>query len=151
MVQTESGATPIPNPNRAIVAAQNAERIAQRRSVATLAADVARTSSRSLQRGARRQVGGTFEALQALPPATLSTPSFGLSSDDARRLISAFQFAPSREVLSEARSTVIGSKSSFRFQDIQSILERARRGGRLIGGSRSRGGMFRNIIFSPSF
>ena len=144
-MQPQSNAT-IVNPNRAIVEAQNAERIARRRSAATLSADAARTSSRSLQRGGRRQVGGTFETLQALPSATIAGPDQGFNREDIQKLLSSFQFASSREVLSESRRSVVGDRSSFSRDEINRVLGRVRGGRRRIAGRPNR--LFGNISFN---
>jgi len=59
---------PIPNEQEALIRAQNARRLARRRQAAALALQVQRTSAEDLDRfGERRQVGGTFESLQAVP------------------------------------------------------------------------------------
>ncbi len=135
----------IVNPNRLIVEAANAERIAQRRSTATLAADVARTSAQSLSRGPRRQVGGVFETIEGLPPATIKPVRQALTQSDISRFLSAFQFSPQREVLSRSQSITAVSERAGTFgvafgggADVNSIIERSRRFRRRAGGRRPR-------------
>ncbi len=155
MVQRPSNAASIPNPNRVIVQAQNAERVARRRATATLAANVARTSAQSLQRGPGRQVGGVFETLQDVPSATIRQPQRGFTEQDAARFLSAFQFSPQREVLSESRSSTVSRRGAFAPGEINRIIQSSR-GIRSIDpisgrprSRRQREGLFGGVIISP--
>lgn len=135
MDDLQSNATPILNPNRVRVAASNAERIAKRRSAATLFASVGRATSQSLSRGFNRTVGGQFQTIQDLPSATVPAPNQGFSQSDISRFLSAFQFAPQKEVLSKSQSFTGLSSRPGQFGvsfgggglSINSIIEASRR------------------------
>lgn len=134
-MEGQSNATPILNPNRVRVAASNAERIAKRRAAATLSANVGRATSASLSRGFNRTVGGQFQTIQDLPSATVPAARSGFTQSDVSRFLSAFQFAPQREVLSRSRSITGLSSRSGQFGvsfgggglSINSIIEASRR------------------------
>lgn len=126
MVQSQSNAVPITNPNRAIVAAENAERIALRRSTATLAADATRANAQSLQRGFSRQIGGTFQEIQTLPSATVQPQQQRFGQEDIARFLEAFQFSPQREILAESRTTTASSRNQFAPGAINQIIQASR-------------------------
>jgi hypothetical protein len=123
-MQGKSSAVPIANPDFVAVQANNAEEIARRRAAATLAASVSATSAQSLQRGFNKQVGGTFGTIQEVPPATIEQPS-AFSQADIAQFLSAFQFAPQREVLAESTQSTIGKSSFFAPGAISSIIQQA--------------------------
>lgn len=103
-MQRTSGTSRVPNPQAALVEAQNAQRIARRRAAATLAASFAQTGRAGLGRGPRRQIGGVFETIQAVPKPRKQRSQQALSQSDVDRFLSAFRFDPSQQVLAESRT-----------------------------------------------
>jgi len=97
------GGLPQAHHQEGLIRAQNAQRVARRRQAAALALQVQRTSGENLSReGETRKVGGTFEALQAVPERT--TPGrTGLQASDLASIIAALSF--------EGRDRVLGSNS----------------------------------------
>jgi hypothetical protein len=107
MAQVESnspslgGSLPVPSPDAVIIESQNARRLARRRQAAALALQIGQTSAEDLDRaGDQRQVGGTFETLQAVPePQPLSSP--GLNIQDILAFLQVLSFAPQEEILGQ--------------------------------------------------
>lgn len=92
------------DPQEVSIRSANAERLSRRQAASALANSVQRTSGQSLDRRApTRQIGGTFESLQAVPDRTVVDESLQLS--DLLDFLSAFNFAPTNETL--------GSRSFF--------------------------------------
>jgi hypothetical protein len=155
-MQGQSNATPIQNPQRQIVESQNAGRVARRLSVQTLATQRGRASSVSLQRGFDPSVkGARLERLQDLPPETIQPQQQSFSEKDLKEFLSAFQFAPQKEVLARSSSGTTAPSSRFAPGTISSIIERSRQT-RLIDpisgqpvSRRAKEGLFGGIIISP--
>ncbi len=96
------GGIPLSSPDQVAIQTANAERVGRRSAAAALALQFQRTSSASLDRfGVRRQVGGTFERIQEVPESEAPTPA-GLGIADLENFLSAFNFSPQSETLSES-------------------------------------------------
>ena len=91
------GGLEVPSPDEARIRGQNAQRLARRRQAAALATEVDRTAAEDLDRfGDFRQVGGTFESLQAVPEREQRDP-LGLDIEDIIRFLGVLSFGP-REI-----------------------------------------------------
>jgi hypothetical protein len=108
--QTVEG-LPVPNRNEFAVRTRNARRVARRRQAAALALEVGRTQGEDLDRfGERRQVGGVFEEMEAVPDREV--PEMGnLSLEDLASFFSALSFDPRQEDL--GTSSFISSFAPF--------------------------------------
>jgi len=85
---------PLPHEQEALIRAQNARRLARRRQAAALALQVQQTSAEDLSRfGERRQVGGTFESLQAVPERQ-AAPFEQISMEDLAGFFQQLSFDP---------------------------------------------------------
>ena len=141
-----SRATPITRGQRLQIQQQNAGRVANRRSISTFAANAARTSSSSLQRGGgQRQIGGSFESLQVLPE-NLGVQQSSISDSDIREFLANFQFDPRTEILSQSRQTTIGSRSLFSPQTQASLRQSSGRN-RILGSRATRGSSRPDSVF----
>lgn len=81
-----------PHPLEATIKAQNAKRIQTRAAYAGLADSIAATDFDSMRRDAPRQIGGTFEKLQAIPKR-IKNPNQNITDKDINSFLSAFNFS----------------------------------------------------------
>lgn len=97
---SESFGMAMPHPDEARIRSQNAARVAHRAAIARLAESVSNTGQSDLARGPRRQVGGTFESLQAVPER--QTQSSLMRQDALANLVAAFNFGPTNQTISSS-------------------------------------------------
>jgi hypothetical protein len=98
---TQVGGLAEPHRKEGLIREQNARRLARRRQAAALAFDVQRVTGENLSReGEQRKVGGRFEKLQKVPKRKRPDRG-GLSLQDLGAFMSAFNFGPQEQVLSQ--------------------------------------------------
>lgn len=112
MEGTQSGIL-MPHPQAAEVERQNAARVARRRAAAAQVERLAGGRD-DLTRHGPRDVGGTFETLQAVPDAA-PLPTAQLSEQDIMKFLEGFKFDPQTE-------TVTGQSTLLQTQTLPSNL-----------------------------
>lgn len=143
----QSNTSNVPHPQAAIIASQNAQRVARRRAAATLAQSVAQTGRSDLRRGPKRVVGGTFEKLQKVPKAKKQKQQ-GIGQEDIERFLASFRFDPSRQVLAESRTGQVVPRNLLGFGEESKIIARSRQRTSRIIQPGAGSGLFGGTLFS---
>lgn len=89
----------MPHPQEAAIRSDNADRLARRKAAAALAGSLGDVSGNSLnRRNTRRQIGGVYETMQAVP-ARQVPQNFALSKSELEQFLKSFNFGAATTII----------------------------------------------------